>query len=296
MLGRPDGLTGPALGWWAGRVAGFVDFVGRERELSGLLRVLGGDTRLLLVVGDAGVGKTRLVAEGMRRAAGGGLLSAWGGCLPLAERLPLLPVAEVLGELARLKGGRLLEAALGEAPPYVRAEVERLLPQLGSSAPGTGGRAEGQRERLFTAVAELLGSVARQSGLALVVEDVHWADSATLDCLTFLTRAGRCGEVTAVVTCRSDAAPLNAQVAEWLTHARGDGEVEEMRLDPLSADEAAEQVAELVGKPPPVGFADELYARAEGNPFFTEQLVAAAQSGPAEGGLSAAGRAADPAG
>jgi len=266
-------------------VARFVDFVGRERELSGLVRVLGGDTRLLLVVGDAGVGKTRFVAEGMRRAAGGELVSAWGGCLPLAERLPLLPVAEVLGELARLEAGRLLEAALGEAPPYVQAEVERLLPQLGSGAPGMAGRDEGGRERLFTAVAELLGSVARRSGLALVVEDVQWADSATLDCLTFLTRSGRCREVTVVVTCRSDEASPNAQVAEWLAHARGVGEVEEMRLDPLSRDEVAEQVAGLVGKLPPVGFADELYARAEGNPFFTEQLVAAARSGPAEGRL-----------
>ena len=78
---------------------------------------MAGDTRLLLVVGDAGVGKSRFVREGMRRAE-----IAWvlGGCLPLAEKLPLLPIAEALAELAWLDGGELLEAALAMAPPYVR--------------------------------------------------------------------------------------------------------------------------------------------------------------------------------
>lgn len=74
-----------------------MGFVGRERELSRLKGALGGDARLLLVMGDAGVGKTRLVGEGMRRAAAGGMAWIWGGCLPLAEKLPLLPVADALG-------------------------------------------------------------------------------------------------------------------------------------------------------------------------------------------------------
>src|SRR5262249_18398983 len=122
--------------------------------------------------------------------------------------------------------------------------------------------------------------------VGLVVEDVHWADSATLDCLTYLTRAGG-GAVTVVVTCRGDEAPLDRPVAAWLAHVRGGGGGEEIRLGPLSRGEAAEQIADLVGGPPPAGFADDLYARAEGNPFFTEQLVAAALAGPAGGGLRA---------
>ena len=230
-------------------MAGSVGFVGRERELSRLAGALGGDARLVLVVGDAGVGKTRFVGEGMRRAAAAGMVWCLGGCLPLAGELPLLPVADALGELSRLDDGGLLEAALDTAPPYVRAEVARLLPQLETGGPGRGGRAEGwQRERLFSAVAELLGAVAGRSGLGVVIEDVHWADSATLDCLTYLARAGGAGALTVVVTCRSDEAPLDAQVAGWLAHVRGGGGVEEIRLGPLSRGEVAEQIAGAGGR------------------------------------------------
>jgi hypothetical protein len=124
------GIDWTRSGWWAGCVTGSAGFAGRERELSSLRGALGGNARLLLVTGDAGVGKTRFVGEGMRRAAAGGMVSALGGCLPLAGKLPLLPVADALGDLSRLDGGRLLEAALGTVPQYVRAEVGRMLPQL----------------------------------------------------------------------------------------------------------------------------------------------------------------------
>jgi DNA-binding CsgD family transcriptional regulator/tetratricopeptide (TPR) repeat protein len=270
-----------------------VAFVGREDELSRLLAALGGDGRLVLVVGDAGVGKTRFVAEGMAAAAAVGAVVVRGECLPLAEALPLLPVAAALDELARVDGGALVAAALDAAPDYVRAEIGRLLPGLApGGGPGSaGGPDEGwQRRRLFAAVAELLDAVASRAGCGagLVAEDVHWADSATLDLLTFLTRGGCRGAVTVIATCRGDEAPLEAHVAGWLARMRGAAGVEEIRLGPLSRAEVAEQVAALAGLaggPVPMRVVDELYARAEGNPFFTEQLVAAGLAGGTGRGL-----------
>jgi predicted ATPase len=264
-----------------------VAFVGREGELSRLVGALSGDARMVLVVGDAGVGKTQFAGEGMARAAAAGMVMVRGECLPLAGTLPLLPVAQALRELGEPTGGRRLEEALTAAPAYVRGEVGRLLPQVGlGGGPDAGGRDGGWgRERLFSAVADLLGVVAGESGAGLVVEDVHWADSATLDFLTFLARLGRRGAVTVVVTCRSDEAPLAAPVAGWLAQVRGAAGVEEITLGPLSRVETAKQVAALAGGPVPPGVVDEVFARAEGNPFFTEQLVAAALAGPDEGTL-----------
>jgi len=255
-------------------------FVGREHELSRLMVALQGDARLLLVTGDAGVGKTRLTEEGMDRAGTAGMVIVRGECLPVAGTLPLLPIATALGELAGLEGGRLMEAALGAAPGFVRAEVGRLVPQLGDGgeprpdAPGEGW----QRERLFAGVAQLLAAVAAvsQARVGLVVEDVHWADSETLDFLTFLGRVGGRDVVSVVVTCRSDEAPVGAQVAAWLAQVRGAAGMAELALGPLSQAQVAEQVSALTGGPVPPPIVDELFARAEGNPFFTEQLVAAA--------------------
>src|SRR6516164_7087540 len=114
-------------------MAGPVGFVGREGELSRLLAAVGGGARLVLVVGDAGVGKTRFAGEAMARAAAAGMVMARGECLPLAETVPLLPVAGAVGELARVDDGGLVAAALDAIPGYVREEVARLVPRLGSA-------------------------------------------------------------------------------------------------------------------------------------------------------------------
>ena len=148
-------------------MAGPLTFVGREGELSRLLEALSGGARLVLVVGDAGVGKTRLVAEGMAQAAAAGLVVVRGECLPLAETVPLLAVAAAVRDLARVDDGGLVAEALNEVPGYVREEAGRLVPGLrspGAPAP-VGGRDDGwRRGRLFSAVAELLDAVAGRGG------------------------------------------------------------------------------------------------------------------------------------
>ena len=108
-------------------------FAGRRRELSDLRAALAGRSRLVLVAGDAGIGKTRFVTEGLREAR-----SVWGACLPLAEKLPFLPVAEALDALSRIEDGTLLAGALAVIPPYAQAEAVRLLPACSRPRPGRG--------------------------------------------------------------------------------------------------------------------------------------------------------------
>ena len=153
-------LTG---GVWAGGVGVWSarGSLSAGRGVSRLRSALAERARLVLVVGDAGIGKTRFVAEGLRRAAAGGMVAVGGGCLPLAEKLPLLPITDALSELSRLDGGGPFGAALDAAPAYVRPEVSRLLPRLAGAEPEATGPVEGWRhERLFSGVAELLGGVA----------------------------------------------------------------------------------------------------------------------------------------
>ena len=138
-----------------GSLIGSMVFAGREREVSELRAALGGGSRLVLVAGDAGIGKTRFVTEGLR-----GTLSVWGACLPLTEKLPFLPVAEALDALSRLDDGALLAGALAAIPAYAQAAAARLMPHLqpADATPGTRSTG-GQRERILSGVAELLAAV-----------------------------------------------------------------------------------------------------------------------------------------
>ncbi|MEV6491657.1 AAA family ATPase, partial [Actinoplanes sp. NPDC051633] len=261
-------------------------FVGRRAELGVLDEALRGGYQLVLVVGDAGLGKTRLVAEAMDSARQRGAVTVACGCLPLADKLPLLPAVHALHELDRLGGGRVLAGALDHLPGFVRAELARLLPQLGDESPGASGQAQlAGREQLFAAFAALLVQLAGEAPVVLLVEDIHWADSATLDLLTCLRIAAAGSALVLVVTCRSDEASVEEHILSWLAQVRRSTAIVEVRLIPLSRDEVAEQAADLAGGAPSAAFVDRLHARAQGNPFYVEQLMAAALTRPAAGDL-----------
>ncbi|TCC65678.1 hypothetical protein E0H73_01700 [Kribbella pittospori] len=253
-------------------------FVGRAVELARLGTALSEGGRMILVTGEAGIGKTRLIGEALRRASEARAVLLTGGCLPLTETLPLLPLADALREFVQAPDSRLLDEVLAVVPPYVHAEVGRLVPRLVKPAQvHDASGAEWRRERLFTAVGELLEEIARRVAVTLLVEDVHWADDATLDCLTYLAHAAH--RPTYVVTCRSDEASLDPPVTAWMNHIRRQRNVEEIRLDRLSGEEVEQQAAAILGAPAPTMLVRELQARAEGNPFFVEQLMAAAVGG-----------------
>ncbi len=127
---------------------------------------------------------------------------------------------------------------------------------------------------MFLACEALLVSLASLRPVVLVVEDVHWADPDTLDLLTFLSRARHGEGVHLLVTCRQDETGLSGHVAAWLERTRQDARVVEVRLGPLSRPDVTALVDGLVGSGSSNALVDEVFTRGEGNPFFTEQLVA----------------------
>ncbi|HEY6597433.1 MAG TPA: AAA family ATPase [Asanoa sp.] len=242
--------------------------VGRQAELAGLReafkRARDDEPTTVLVGGEAGVGKTRLVEEFRRYAEGEGARVLVGHCLQLGEEgLPFAPFAAILREVLRRDGRTPFE---GHEP-----EFARMLPELGPAAPA----AEANRGYLFDLVGALFAAQAAERPLVLVVEDLHWADRSTRDLIGFFVRAARSARVLLVCTYRTDELhrghPLRSFLAE-LDRARG---VERIQVDRLDRDDTAAVLAGLLGAEPGQRAVDTIYERAQGNPFFVEELAAA---------------------
>jgi predicted ATPase len=167
--------------------------VGRGAEVARLRAAIeqaaAGQPATVLVAGEAGIGKTRLVAEAAGYAAGLGVVALVGGCLDVGEGvLAYAPMVEALRPLARILGAAELERVLGGA----QDELTLLVPELGPrNAAGPGGQLA--PSRLFELLLGMLNRIAERIPVLLVVEDLHWADQSTRDLLGFLVRNLRAG-------------------------------------------------------------------------------------------------------
>lgn len=249
--------------------------VGREAELATLRTALKrADTTepvTVLLGGEAGVGKTRLVDDFGRYARTTGALVLVGRCTGLGEDgPPFAPFVAALRELLRRDG----------APAFAgfEADFSRLLPELAPAEPAAV-TPDGSRAHLFDVMTGLLDRLATERPLVLILDDLHWADRSTRDLLAFLVRQARAARVLLVGVYRSDELhrghPLRALLAE-LERVRG---VERLDLGRLDRDGTAEILTELYADEPTQQVIDGIYERTQGNPFFIEQL--ALTSGPA---------------
>ena len=263
---------------------------GRRAELPAIRRHLETGTGLLLITGEAGIGKTRLVTTAASLASTSTFVAA-GSCLPLSSEVPLLPIADVLEEAFEVDDGQWVKEALADCPPYVTASLRRLLPALDQNldVPVEPDDAW-SRQRLFTAVGAVLTVLGDLRPLAVLVEDLHWADSATLDLLEHLLTRGRAGSL--VGTWRSDDHTTPEAVVDWLTRVRRLPSVSELPIGPLDRDETTEQLDLLGVGPFTAGEVDSIFRRSLGHPLFTEQL--AAQGGARARPARAVGRPARP--
>ena len=249
--------------------------MGRDEQLfvleDALLAAHRGESRFIALGGEAGWGKTRLATELAKRAQRLEWEVLWGACSDADLPLPYLPLVEALGNyLSRQDGGRLA-GLLGAA----RRELAQLFPQLGTDelAPPLGDPAQAKL-RLFEAVVGLLAVPAQEQGLLLVVEDVHWADSATRELLDYLARRLTNMRSLLLVTYRSDELDRRHPLAPLLQTWRRTGVAELVALSPLEQGEIAEMIAAILDDER-IGpeFRDLMHARTEGNPFVLEEML-----------------------
>lgn len=249
--------------------------VGREEQLfaleDALLAAHRGESRLLALGGEAGVGKTRLATELAKSADRLGWNVLWGGCSEAELPVPYLPVVEALGNYLSTQDIGQVGESLGAA----RRELAQLFPQLGMDEPVAPVGDPGQAKlRLFEAVVGLLASAARDQGLLLILEDVHWADSATRELLDHLCRRLTSMRALLLLTYRSDELDRRHPLAPLLQSWRRSGTAELISLTPLDRNEIAEVISAILdGEPVEPEFHELMYARSEGNPFVVEEML-----------------------
>ncbi|MGI5269406.1 helix-turn-helix transcriptional regulator [Nonomuraea sp. CA-218870] len=237
--------------------------VGRAAELARLVRVLdaaaSGTAGVALVGGDAGIGKTRLAAELVAEARERGFRVLAGQCAELGDALPYLPLADAL------RGAEPAVAAAAAAHPL-----------LGQLLPGTetAPQAGLTQQRLF---GSLLGLLHEIQPVLFVIEDLHWADRSTRDLLVFLSRMVQTESVCVVGTYRTDDIHRRHPLRSVLAELKRLPTVTGVELGPLDADEMSDYVSTFGA----VGAHDLnlIVTRADGNPFYAEELFAALAEG-----------------
>ena len=270
--GIPPPTTAPAHGGFLGALP-TGPLVGRETELRRLLAALDtvadGQGRLLLLTGEPGVGKTRLAQEVMRQAGERGFRVLAGRCYEQYTSLPFFPFVEAL-----TTGMASASPILHQETPRRFAYLGRLLPDLLESPPVREG--EDVRLRIWYAVGGFLAALAAEAPVALLLDDLHWADSASLELLLHLARRVAGDRVLLLGTYRDVEVnrqhPLEAALGELVRERL----VEEISLRGLAVTDTAALIGAHFGLAEVSGeLRDLLQARTEGNPFFIEEVLKA---------------------
>jgi ATP/maltotriose-dependent transcriptional regulator MalT len=256
------------------RSVGTSRLVGRDEDLaileSALEQARGGRPSITLVVGEYGIGKTRLMSELEVRARRQGIRVLGGECVPLeGTELPYGPIGSGLRNLPR----DVLAGALEPLPDSARALLASAFPQLPAPAGASSQTSAGdlQQSRFYEFLLALLQALSEASPLLVIIEDFHWADSATRNFVSFLVRNLRRQRIALVVTDRME--DVTASDRRWMEDLSKRAE----RVELTGLDRAAvrELLAAGLGEPPPGELVDEVFKRSAGNPFFAEELLAA---------------------
>jgi DNA-binding SARP family transcriptional activator/tetratricopeptide (TPR) repeat protein len=248
-----------------------AQLIGRSAELSLLqdawTAAAAGRCGLVLVRGDAGVGKTRLVAEVAAMARLQGAVVASTQCFGTSGRLALAPVADWLRTGA-------VQSATAAIDPVWRAEVSRLIPAEGRGGRETGPRVMAdawQRHRFFEGLARALFAVGRP--MLLVLDNMQWCDQETLAFITFCLSLASGTPLLVAGTLRDDHLGEDPELEDWTAHMRASGLLTEISLSPLDAADTAHLARAISRQPLLAADADLLHATTAGFPLYVIEAV-----------------------
>ena len=253
--------------------------IGRDQQLAAVGRVLSrgrdGNGNVALIVGEAGVGKSRLLRAMTEEARAAGFFVLTGAAFESERTIPYAPLLD----LVRLFAGGASPAVVAHVLAPAAAELTAIFPELRSVlrdvAPGTTTDPESDKRRLFHALAQVVTALVRTQPVLLAFEDVHWSDDATLDLVFHLARSHASQPVVIALTYRGEeTTPRLARLVADLERARV---ATELPVSRLSRADVAAMLHAIFGarEAPGDEFVRLLHGLTEGNPFFVEETLKA---------------------
>jgi DNA-binding CsgD family transcriptional regulator len=252
-------------------------FVGRVTERAALTEALeraaAGRPGIVLISGEAGVGKTRLLTEATKLADAMGATTVAGVCVDVAAgTLSYAPFVDIVRDLHRAG----LTASLLRS---TRAELGRLVPEIAphpDAEPGADARPgdEGGQGRLFAAVRDGLSVASSSTPILVAIEDLHWADASTLDLVKYLARSMQGERYVLLMTARVDTLPRRHPLLAMVADLGSLPWLERIDLPRFDEGELVQQLTGILGRAPDPAIAHDVFERSDGNAFFAEELVA----------------------
>ena len=257
-----------------------VKLVGRDEELAILEQcwhsVTSGHGRSAFLIGEAGVGKTRLIEEFIQRRRWGGVKAVYGRCYEFERMLPYQPLVDGLRRVLQ----SMAAVELKSFPNRILKELIYLMPELNNQFPEGFDQPELQYEEaqhhLFDAILTFITRLTSKGPVLLVIEDLHWASDATLELIHYLIRTlvdTACLIIGTLRTESGDKAQIGLNLSEQLEQ---DGLTLNIRLAPLTEADVRQLIEEMSGSGDQVyPLAQWLYQETEGNPFYLMESVKA---------------------
>jgi DNA-binding CsgD family transcriptional regulator len=259
-----------------GRRVSSPEFVGRSEQLGVLSEAFelaaGGRATTVLIGGDAGVGKTRLIEEFGALARGKGAVVATGVCVPTdGGGLPYAPAVGIVRDILRQLDEPTDAVLLGPVAQGLGIDSLDRTGGTGEAVPTD----EFAKTRLFESMLTLVTKLARTSPVVFVFEDLHWADSASAELLGYLVRNLTDTPALLLVTYRAEELMRDHPLHAWLTELTRHPRTTPLKLNGLDRTDTATLIGGILGHQPTWALVDAVWARSQGNPFFAEELTAA---------------------
>jgi tetratricopeptide (TPR) repeat protein len=256
---------------------GQTPLIGRRQELAIILERLeagiAGQGGAVVIRGEAGIGKSRLVAEARARAEQQDIRYLGGACFQGDRALPYAPFLDLLRAAVAGAAGARLEELLGVSAPEIVSLLPELAARLPAVVPATADEPEQHKRRLFHALSQFIGQLARRRPLLLVLEDLHWADDTSLELVPLLVRELAGQAVVVLLTYRSD--EIGAPLAQMLGELNRHRLAIELPLAQLGMGEVEALLRVLLGQDQPIRaeLFEQVYGLTEGNPYFVEEVA-----------------------